>query len=185
MKIRTASLLLKFRFIAILCCIAVAQPKSKAATPKPAAAQAGAQKQVRALFLSDIHFEPFHDPGKAQQLVAAPVSQWKTILASPALRCTQDARFALIEKTCHPRGQDTTFALYESSLQAIKSAVPDVPGLMVRQWGPDLLHLTFHCKYKMLFFRQSTPAEYRSLRRKDDQFCAGAIARETLPAAPL
>ena len=37
-----------------------------------------------ALMVSDIHFEPCWDPGKLQQLAAAPVSGWKAILAAPA-----------------------------------------------------------------------------------------------------
>lgn len=39
--------------------------------------------EVHALFVSDIHFEPFWDPGKAQRLAAAPADQWRSILASP------------------------------------------------------------------------------------------------------
>jgi hypothetical protein len=38
---------------------------------------------VGVLMISDIHFEPFWDPGKVSDLAAAPVSQWKTILAGP------------------------------------------------------------------------------------------------------
>jgi sphingomyelin phosphodiesterase acid-like 3 len=179
LKIRTASLLLKFRFIAILCCIAVAQPKSKAATPKPAAAQAGAQKQVRALFLSDIHFEPFHDPGKAQQLVAAPVSQWKTILASPA-SYDAPARFASLQQICHARGEDASFPLYESSLQAIKTAVPDAKFITV---SGDLISHSFNCKYKILF-PQSTHAEYKAFVEKTIEFVLAQL-RAALPAAPV
>src|SRR5580698_3754280 len=52
-----------------------------------------AAETMPALFLSDIHFEPFWDPDKVQQLVAAPVSQWKTILAAPP-SSDQQQRFA-------------------------------------------------------------------------------------------
>ena len=39
---------------------------------------------VEALFVSDIHFEPFWDPAKAARLKAAPVSEWSAILAEPS-----------------------------------------------------------------------------------------------------
>ena len=35
------------------------------------------------LMLSDIHLDPFHDPGKAAALIASPVSGWQAILAGP------------------------------------------------------------------------------------------------------
>ena len=56
---------------------AIAQGSQTAATPakRPATTAAvAAQETIPALFLSDIHFEPFRDPGKVAQLAAAPNS---------------------------------------------------------------------------------------------------------------
>jgi len=39
---------------------------------------------IPAFMISDVHFDPFHDPAKVKALVAAPVSEWKSILAAPA-----------------------------------------------------------------------------------------------------
>ncbi len=35
----------------------------------------GSANSIQALFVSDIHFEPFRDPGKAVQLAAAPIER--------------------------------------------------------------------------------------------------------------
>jgi sphingomyelin phosphodiesterase acid-like 3 len=134
---------------------------------------------VRALFLSDIHFEPFRDPGKVQQLVAAPVSQWKTILASPPSP-DMAARFASLQQACHTRGEDASFALYDSSLQAIKTAVPDAKFITV---SGDLISHSFLCKYKTIF-PQSTHAEYVSFVEKTIDFVLAQL-RATLPAATV
>ena len=80
-----------------------------------APAPTGKRTTVEALFVSDIHFDPFWDPAKAAQLEAAPVSGWNTILAEPA-SADQAARFAELQQTCKVRGADTSYALYESSL---------------------------------------------------------------------
>ena len=45
--------------------------------------EAPVQPTIPALLLSDIHFEPFADPGKAPALVAAPAGKWPAILAGP------------------------------------------------------------------------------------------------------
>lgn len=170
LKIRTAKPFSQLHFIAILCCIAVAHPRSHAAPPP---------HQVRALFVSDIHFEPFRDPGKVPQLAAAPVSEWKTILASPP-SSDSAVRFAALELACHTRGEDASFALYESSLQAIKTAVPDAKFVTV---SGDLISHSFNCKYKNLF-PQSTHAEYRAFVEKTIDFVLAQL-RAALPDAPV
>src|SRR5579872_3274638 len=77
-----------------------------------------APKTTEVLFVSDIHFEPFLDPGKAVKLAAAPVSEWESILVGPA---TADAaaQWAKVEQSCPTRGADTSFVLYRSSLTAM------------------------------------------------------------------
>jgi sphingomyelin phosphodiesterase acid-like 3 len=87
---------------------ACAQSGKSAAKPAPA------HTTVSALVLSDIHFEPFWDPVKVPQLAAAPVSEWKAILAA-APSPDQQQRFAALQQTCRARGADTSFALFDSS----------------------------------------------------------------------
>ena len=57
-----------------------------AASSMTAQATAAMEKPatVEALFVSDIHFEPFWDPAKAARLPAVPAAQWDEILSAPA-----------------------------------------------------------------------------------------------------
>ena len=87
--------------------------------PAQAVANGGA-KSIQALFVSDIHFEPFRDPGKAAQLAAAPVEDWNRILAAPA-SADAAAQWTKLDEACPTRGYDTSYALYQSSLHAINT----------------------------------------------------------------
>ena len=98
---------------------------------------------IPALLLSDIHFEPFADPGKVQQLAAAPVEGWKAILAAPASADLQQ-RLATLQQSCHTRGADTSFPLLESSLQAMRVKAGDVRFVTV---SGDLIAHSFPCKF--------------------------------------
>jgi len=69
------------------------------------------------LMLSDIHFDPFHDPGKAAELLAAPVSGWETILAGPA-SSNPPVTFDQLQDDCKAKGVDTPYALLASSIAA-------------------------------------------------------------------
>ena len=87
---------------------------------KPEHAKAGnavkSSLTVSALLVSDIHFEPFWDPGKVPQLASEPARQWDAVLSAPPSP-DQAARFAALQETCHARGADTSYKLV-----ALKSA---------------------------------------------------------------
>ena len=134
---------------------------------------------VHALLVSDIHFEPFWDPGKAQLLAAAPAHQWKAILASAATP-DRDAEFAALEQKCHTRGEDSSYPLYASSLQAIQSTAHDARFITV---SGDLISHAFSCKYDSLF-PQSSPEAYQRFVEKTIAFVLGEL-RSTLPGARL
>jgi len=144
-------------------------------TPKSAAGDI----PVHALLVSDIHFEPFWDPGKAQQLAAAPADAWKAILASAATP-DRDAQFAALEQKCHTRGEDTSYPLYASSLDAIQKTARDAA--FVALTG-DLISHAFSCKYDALF-PQSSPEAYQRFVEKTIAFVLGEL-RSTLPHARL
>ena len=95
-----------------------------------AATQAYAQKTIPALFLSDIHFDPFHDPDRVKDLAAAPAAQWPKLLAAPDSP-TQSTAFDSLQKTCHARGIDTPYALLDSALTAMKARQPDAKFMIV------------------------------------------------------
>jgi sphingomyelin phosphodiesterase acid-like 3 len=119
------------------------------------------QATVPALLLSDIHFEPFWDPAKAPQLAAAPASQWKSIL-SAAPSPDHEQRFQSLQQSCHARGADTSFALFDSSLKAMRKPAAGVKFVTV---SGDLLSHALQCKYHTLF-PNSTPADYRAFVEK-------------------
>src|SRR5208337_4045032 len=129
-----------------------------------------AKVTVPALLLSDIHFEPFWDPAKVPQLAAAPVSEWRAILAVPP-SSDQPQRFAALQQSCHARGVDTSFALFESSLKAMHSHAADAKFVIV---SGDLLTHAFQCKYKTLI-PQSTPADYRAFVEKTLDYVIGEL----------
>ncbi|MGA7830058.1 MAG: metallophosphoesterase [Terracidiphilus sp.] len=142
---------------------------------KPAAATdtkhaPSAKATVSALLLSDIHFEPFWDPDKVPQLAAAPASEWKAILAAPPSH-DQAQRFAALQQSCHVRGADTSFPLFDSSLKAMRSHSASLRFAAV---SGDLLSHEFSCKYKALF-SQSTAEDYRAFAEKTINYVIDAF----------
>ena len=123
-----------------------------------------------ALLVSDIHFDPFHDPAKVQQLVDAPVSQWSLILSAPPSP-TQRQDFATLQQSCHARGVDTPYALLNSSLQAMWSQQPDAKFMTV---SGDLLAHSFSCRY-MAVLPGSKPGEYEAFVVKTLSFVMGEL----------
>src|ERR1035438_6375561 len=91
----------------------VAQPAS-APKARPASSAQGEGRTIPALFISDIHFDPFHDPAKVQELISAPVTRWRSILSAPPSP-NQPQAFDALQQTCHARGVDTPFPLDRKS----------------------------------------------------------------------
>jgi sphingomyelin phosphodiesterase acid-like 3 len=171
----------------VTCCLALLAGRIGAQSSSPSPNQAGhrthaklpTQQQVRALFISDIHFEPFWDPGKVPQLISAPASQWKTILTAPASP-DHEQRFASLQKVCESRGTDTSYTLFDSSLNAMEKAARDAKFITV---SGDLIAHSFTCKYNTLS-PQSTPDEYKRFVEKTIEFVLGRL-RAAFPAAPV
>lgn len=101
---------------------------------------------IPALFVSDIHFDPFHDPARVQELVDAPPSRWSSILSSlPS--SNQAQAFAALQEKCSSRGVDTPYALLHSSLDAMRSWLPDAKFITV---SGDLVAHSFWCRFTTL-----------------------------------
>ena len=143
----------------------------------PAAHKASASENI--LMISDIHFDPFHDPTLVPQLVKAKVKDWPKILATPMTPAAQQA-FDDLQKTCNAKGIDTDYTLLTSALAAQKKQLPKplfvaIPG--------DLMAHQFDCRYRTLMPNGS----------KDDYstFAANTVAfvtqqlHNTFPKAPL
>jgi sphingomyelin phosphodiesterase acid-like 3 len=149
-------------------------PGQAAAGQKKPSAQA-----VEALFVSDIHFEPFWDPGKAAQLAAAPLTEWKAILESPDSP-DREQRFAALQRNCHDRGVDTSYTLYESSLQAMRA---DAAGAKFVVVSGDLIAHDFSCKFATVL-PHAKADEYRAFVEETIGYVEAQL-RAALPHVPV
>lgn len=156
-----------------------AQASHAAATPRPAHAARPESATVPAIFISDIHFDPFHDPGKVKKLASAPVSEWKSILSS-APSADQEQAFNAMQHACHSRGVDTPFPLLESSLKAMRAQQPDAKFMMV---SGDLMAHAFTCRYDIVF-PGAPQADYEAFVVKTLSFVTSQI-HDTFPAMPI
>ena len=140
---------------------------------------AGAQTPVRAVLLSDTHFDPFHEPGKLTQLRAAPIDRWPAILnAAPAL--TQEADLAALQLQCHALALDTAWPLLTTALIAAKEAEPH-PAFVTL--SGDLLAHEFPCRFRKLA-PTATPEEYAAFAAKTVAFVIAQL-RLSFPQVPI
>jgi sphingomyelin phosphodiesterase acid-like 3 len=173
------SLLLGFFSLAV---VAGAQTASSPSHDHPARAgqtAAGVDTTIPAIFISDIHFDPFHDPARVRQLVTAPVSQWSSILSRPPSP-NQTAAFTALQQNCLARGVDTPDTLLRSSLRAMRIRQADAKFMMV---SGDLIAHGFSCRYTTLF-PHATPAEYQSFVEKNISYVLGQL-RVSFPRIPV
>jgi sphingomyelin phosphodiesterase acid-like 3 len=161
--------------ILVTCCAAACVD----ATGQPAPAPKPAASPLEVLFVSDIHFEPFWDPGKADQLKAAPVSEWNAILSSPATP-DQHQRFSSLQQTCKARGADTSFLLYQSSLQAMRVQAGGAKFMIV---SGDLISHDFSCKFTTVF-PKAAPGDYRAFVEKTARYVLSEL-RTAIPGIAI
>lgn len=134
---------------------------------------------IAVLMVSDIHFEPFWDPAKAVKLAAAPASEWHAILAAPASP-DQAARFVAVEQGCHTRGEDTTFALFASSLRAMRAHAAGAKFVTV---SGDLMSHAFDCKFDAVF-PKAEKGDYSAFAAKTVEYVVDEL-RAMLPGVPV
>ena len=149
--------------------------------PAPLAAQpaSATTSTIPALFLSDVHLDPYHDPAKVTKLNAAPAADWPTILAQPDTTA-QPADFAALQAACPVRGVDTPNALWLSSLHAIHTNAAHARFVTL---SGDLLAHQFDCKYRALL-PAATHADYLAFAEKTIQYVVTSL-RESLPSVPI
>jgi len=160
---------------------ATAQANQSGPSAQPHAANSVLPQEasVHSLFVSDIHFDPFHDPGKAKELVGAPVANWKSILSAPSL-ADQPQAFAALQQSCHAKGVDTPYVLLRSSLQAMHARQPDAKFMMV---SGDLVVHAFPCRYATLL-PNAAPADYQAFVVKTISFVMQELRAE-FPGVPV
>jgi sphingomyelin phosphodiesterase acid-like 3 len=134
---------------------------------------------IPAVFVSDIHFEPFFDPGKTEKLASAPVSGWKGILAGAA-SADREQRFAAVEQACHTRGEDTPYALLDSSVLAMHREAVGAKFVTV---SGDLIAHAFQCKYGAVF-PHAAAGDYRAFVEKTIDFVVEELSG-AFPGVPV
>jgi sphingomyelin phosphodiesterase acid-like 3 len=128
------------------------------------AASAQKAETVPVVMLSDIHFDPFHDPAKFEQLRAAPALEWEGILDKPdppALAAASEKQMAACKLQC----PDTPWTLLHASLLAAQAQSPNA--LFVTVSG-DLLAHDFRTRFDQLAHTtaQSDQPEYSDFATK-------------------
>jgi sphingomyelin phosphodiesterase acid-like 3 len=151
-----------------------------ASRTSPVTAQAPAHpRTVSVLMLSDIHFDPFHDPEKFDALQRAPVGAWAKVLSAPEA-ATQPDSFAALQKTCRAKGVDTDWPLFASALNAARQQ--DGAALFVTVSG-DLLAHNFECRFQTLS-HNAGPDAYAAFAEKTAAFVALQL-RLQIPHTPI
>jgi sphingomyelin phosphodiesterase acid-like 3 len=141
-----------------------ASANAYAQTP-PAAAPA---TTVPVVMLSDLHFDPFHDPAKVALLVQAPIEDWDRILSSPE-SAGQEAGFAEVQKTCKAKEDtDSPYALLRSSLLAARTKALSASFVVV---SGDLLVHDLDCRYRATMGLEANA--------NDDESISAAFAEKT------
>jgi sphingomyelin phosphodiesterase acid-like 3 len=147
--------------------------------PRKAAAATEARVRVPALFLSDVHLDPFVDPAKVARLNTATAAEWPAILSAPDSP-TRAQDFAALEKACPTRGIDTPWVLWQSSLTAMHA---DAARARFITLSGDLLAHSFDCKYKALL-PAATPVDFLAFTEKTVRTIVGTL-HAALPGVPL
>ena len=106
---------------------------------------ASASSTFSIVMMSDVHFDPLHDPAKVALLANAPVVRWAAILSGPD-SADQTTRFAAIQELCKAKGHtDTPYALFRSSLAAAREHAGAAAFVTV---SGDLLVHDLDCRYR-------------------------------------
>lgn len=146
------------------------------ARAQTAPAERGQTGAVSALLISDIHFDPFHDPAKAKQLARDPVSDWPALLAAPD-SAGAPASFRQLQSACGTRGVDTPYPLLRSALRAMRAhSHPQFVTV-----SGDLIAHQFDCRYLKTV---GDPAGYESFVEKTIGFVVGQL-RAAWPGVPI
>lgn len=131
------------------------------------------------LMVSDLHFDPFHDPAKIAALRRAPITEWPAILEKPDSASRLNS-FTELQRVCKVRGEDTPWPLLRSSLGEAKQ-VEGAP-LFITVSG-DLLAHAFICRFHRVL-PSATESEASSFATKTVAFIAQQL-QDVYPSTPI
>jgi sphingomyelin phosphodiesterase acid-like 3 len=134
---------------------------------------------VDVLMLSDLHFDPFHDPAKIGALRRAPIAEWPAILGKPD-SATQLSTFSELQRACSIRGADSTWSLVQASLH---EAAQQEPAPLFITVSGDLLAHGFTCRFQRLD-PSATPAQVSAFAEKTVAFLARQL-HLAFPRSPI
>lgn len=137
-------------------------------------APAFAQANVKALMLSDIHFDPFRYPEQFAALNSSPAADWPKILSTPLTNPTQP-------EPCPSRGFDTDWTLFQSSLKAEQTALAKPAFITI---SGDLMGHEFDCRYKAMAGKGDTPEAYSTFASKTLAFVIAQV-HAAFPTTPV
>lgn len=160
------------RVLAALCALVIGCTARAQTAPRPRVEDG----TVPALMISDIHFDPFHDPAKAKALARDPVSEWAAVLATPDSPGAA-ASFAQLQSACRMKGVDTPYELLRSSLDAMR--LQSRPQFVTV--SGDLIAHKFECRYEKTVGDQ---VGYEAFVEKTVAFVAGQL-RAAWPGVPI
>lgn len=144
---------------------------------------ASAQTTVPVLMLSDIHFDPFHDPTKVQQLRQTPIEGWAAILngpETPGRDARQTADRVLLEGECLSRDRDTAWPLLQTTL---KAAHAELSRPLFITLSGDLLTHEFPCRFAHAA-HDAKPGELAAFSAKTVAFVVAQV-RQAFPRVPV
>ena len=117
------------------------------------------------LMVSDIHFNPFHDPAKVNDLARSPAKDWEAILARKD-SSSQASDFQELSKACALRGIDTPYSLFSAAVQAMHR---DAGNSAVITFTGDTLAHRFDCMYQKTQPR-ATSEQYTAFTAKTIEY---------------
>jgi sphingomyelin phosphodiesterase acid-like 3 len=167
------------RLAALLLLVATAAA-ARAQTPAPTPIMLD---YAPVLMLSDIHFDPFHDPAKVPVLIATPVTEWHRILSEPDSP-SQPTAFADLQTACKAKGIDTPMPLLASTLAAAHQQQPHP--LFITVSGDLTVHKLdcLYSKFHPAAAKDTYTVDYAAFSAKIVAFVALEL-RDAFPGVPV
>ena len=153
------------------------RPAAPAAKAAPAPVEA--VEPITALLISDVHFDPFRDPSKAEKLIDAPEGEWNKIFEEHDALDQKEA-FGRVQTACKETAEDSPYPLVQSALAAMMHEAPEAKFATL---SGDLVVHSLECRFKALAPGKSE-ADYKAFAEKTERYVINQI-RVSLGGMPV